>query len=162
MMNVLLPVDGLDDAKLIMDFVSKYHWNQEAQFKVMHVIGATQNEDEYSKAERSAKALVKEICEQVKALLPKSQVVSEVRSGSAVYEIVMEAFHWKANMIVMGYRTREGTKPFQAGSVSVGVSTQASCSVAIIRPEAFAETASDKSEESGSQAVHEWMASYRS
>ncbi len=157
MMKVLLPVDGMDDAKLIMDFVSKYHWSQQTQFKVLHVIGATNTEDELIAAEEAAGKLLKEICRQVELVLPESEVTSEVRSGSAVYEIVMEAFHWPANMIVMGYRTRDAAKPFLAGSVSSGVSTQASCSVAIIRPEVVKETASG-SNESGSQ-VHDWLAS---
>lgn len=158
MMRVLLPVDGVDDTKLIMDFVSKHHWAQGTQFKVLHVIGATNTDDELAAAEQSANKLLKEVSEQIRVLLPQSEVTSEVRSGSAVLEIVTEAFHWPASMIVMGYRTRDAAKPFLAGSVSSGVSTQASCSVAIIRPEVAKESNHDGSK----LEVHDWMASSRS
>jgi len=140
-MKVLLPVDGFDDAKLIMDFVSKYRWPPDTEFRVLHVVGSNDTDAAAAKAQEVAEELVAKIAKEVRALVQETQVSSEVRCGSAVFEIVDEAYHWKANMIVMGYRTRPAVKPYMLGTVSTGVSTQASCSVAIIRPQECESTA---------------------
>jgi len=140
-MKVLLPVDGSDDAKLIVDFVSKYRWPSDTQFRVLHVVGSNDTDAAAAQAQQAAEELVAKTGLEVSALVPGARVGSEVRCGSAVFEIIEEAYHWKANMIVMGYRTRPAVKPYLLGTISTGVSTQASCSVIIIRPEECQSTA---------------------
>lgn len=134
-MKILLPVDGLDDAKLILDFVSKYRWPSAVQFKLLHVVGSNKAESQARKAENQAHILVEQLAKRLKSKIKSAKITVEVRFGSAIYEIVDAAISWNSQMIVMGYRTRPKIKPFFTGSVANGVATVAPCSVAIIRPE---------------------------
>jgi nucleotide-binding universal stress UspA family protein len=133
-MKILLPVCGSDDGKLIVDFVSNYHWPPNASFKVIHVLGSSATEEEYAQAEREATVVVGGVTERLNAIVPASAACWEILSGAAVYEIVETASKWHADMIVMGARTRVDIESFLAGSVSKGVVMQAPCSVVVIRP----------------------------
>src|SRR5262249_43128463 len=119
-MKVLLPIDGSDDAKLIMDFVSKYRWPSDTEFRVFHVVGSNDTDAAAAQAQQAAEALVETLAKEVGALVPNAKVGYRVQCGSAVFEIVNEAYNWKANMIVMGYRTRPAVKPYLLGTVSTG------------------------------------------
>jgi nucleotide-binding universal stress UspA family protein len=134
-MKILLPIDGDNDAELVLDFVFKYQWPSEVEFKVLHVVGSNEAESQAIEAEQDSHSLVNRIAQKLKAKFPKAKVLVEVRFGSAVYEIVESALELHSHMIVMGYRTRQNIKPFFTGSVANGVATVAPCSVAIIRPE---------------------------
>src|SRR6516164_1837430 len=137
-MKILLPIDGLDDSKLIMDFVLKYQWPGQVEFRVLHVVGSNDGEAQAKNAEQEAHVLVDQVGKRLKSLISSAKVTAEVRFGSATCEIVDAAIGWGAQMIVMGYRTRPNVKPFFTGSVANGVATVAPCSVAIIRPDTSA------------------------
>lgn len=134
-MKILLPIDGDGDAELILDFVSKYQWPSNVEFNVLHVVGSNASENQAKEAEKQSRILLDRIADKLKSSSPSVKVTTEVRFGSAVYEIVESAVELHSQMIIMGYRTRENIKPFFTGSVANGVATVAPCSVAIIRPE---------------------------
>lgn len=133
-MKVLLPIDGIEDAKLILDFVSKHHWPAGTAFNVLHVIGPCQTDEIARRAELDAAILIKDVSERVEALVSDGRVVTSVRSGSPVYEILDAASTSHISMIIMGYRVSYGMERAVMGSVANGVSIQAPCSVVIIRP----------------------------
>jgi len=133
-MKILLPVCGSEDAKLIVDFVSNYHWPPHASFNVIHVLGKSDTEAQFAEAEKNATILLDNVIERLKAILPAAPACLEVLSGAAIFEIIEAASKWHADMIVMGARTRSDIESFLMGSVSKGVVMQAPCSVVIIRP----------------------------
>ncbi len=134
-MKILLPVFGLGDSKLIVDFVKNYHWPEQTVFKLVHVLGSSANEAAVLEAQKNATELLSQLSHQLTVIVPDSEVTSEIISGEPTYEIIELSLKWKADMIVMGYRTRSDIQGFLAGSVSKGVVMQAPCSVAIIRPQ---------------------------
>lgn len=127
-MKVLLPVCGLDDGNLIIDFVSRYQWPKETQFEVFHVVGDIGTNE-------SAREMVTNISNRLKFLLREAEIRAKVCSGVIIHEITDEALRWQASMIVMGYRIRPTVEPSLARSVSRSVSIQAPCPVVTIRPE---------------------------
>jgi nucleotide-binding universal stress UspA family protein len=133
-MKVLLPVYGVDDAHLIIDFVVNYRWPPATAFKVIHVLGTSDTDATAQIAEDAAKTLILSVLNKLKEHLTKSEFSSELVHGAAILEIVNAAGSWKADMIVMGYRTIPMKERLLSGSVSNGVVMQAPCSVAIIRP----------------------------
>jgi nucleotide-binding universal stress UspA family protein len=133
-MKVLLPIDGSNDADLILDFVSKYHWPDTVKFKVVNVVGPCETKSLAQQAEERAKQVVERVAHRVRMLVCQAPVQTEVRFGSAIYEILDSASSWRPNMIIMGYRTRPAIERCLMGSVATGVALQAPCSVTIIRP----------------------------
>jgi nucleotide-binding universal stress UspA family protein len=133
-MKILLPVFGMADSQLIFDFVRNYHWPSQTVFKLLHVLGSSETDTAVLEAQKKATELLSEISHKLTVLVPESEVSWEIISGAPTYEIIELSLKWKADMIVMGYRTRSDIQGFMAGSVSKGVVMQAPCSVAIIRP----------------------------
>lgn len=133
-MKILLPVYGKQDGKLIIDFVANYSWPPGIQMKVIHVLGSSPDQEAERTARQTAEELISWFRGRLSSLVTAAELSSEILSGSANYEIVKLAGDWQANMIVMGYRTREDIKTVLAGSVSRGVVIDAPCSVVVLRP----------------------------
>ncbi len=133
-MKILLPVYGKQDGKLIIDFVANYSWPPGIQMKAIHVLGSSADEDAESIARQAAEELIAWFGERLGSLVATAELTTDILSGSANYEIIQAASNWQANMIIMGYRTREDVKSVLAGSVSRGVMIEAPCSVVVIRP----------------------------
>lgn len=135
-MKVLLPVDGIFDAKFIIDFISNYRWLRGTQFKLLHVINVPAQRRDAKKIIRDSQDLLDGLIKKVERHLPESLVEREITAGHPIEEIIRQAQSWEANMIVMGYRTRHASQQQYAGSVSRGVTLSAPCSVVVIRPPA--------------------------
>jgi len=133
-MKVLLPVSDSYDSKLILDFAGNYRWLKGTEFRVIHVVGSCESDAEAKEATEKATQLVEAVATKTQAMLAECKVTSEIVIGMPVFEITQAAHDWKANMIVMGYRAERMLHPCIAGSVSRGVTLQAPCSVAVIRP----------------------------
>jgi nucleotide-binding universal stress UspA family protein len=131
-MRILLPVYGRDDAKLIVDFVCNYRWPPHSTFKLIHVLGGSTDDKAAVLSQASAETLIVELQRRVSALLPSVEISWEIVSGEAVLEIINAANEWTADMIVMGYRKRNGMHESAIASVAKAVAMQAPCSVAII------------------------------
>lgn len=134
-MKVLLPVQGLDDGNLIIDFVSRYQWPKETQFEVLHVVGGMRTDEYAGHLDKAAREMVTNISNRLKFLLREAEIRAKVCSGATIHEITDEAMRWQASMIVMGYRICPAVEPSLARSVSRSVSIQAPCPVVTIRPE---------------------------
>jgi nucleotide-binding universal stress UspA family protein len=133
-MKILIPVDGLDDAKLIVDFVANYHWPPGSQFKIVHVLGSSNTEGLAKTAEADSDQVLKQVVAKLRPFLNGHEITCELLRGGAILEIVNASSQWHSDMIVMGYRTRGIMERLISGSVSNAVVMQAPCSVAIIRP----------------------------
>jgi nucleotide-binding universal stress UspA family protein len=131
-MKVLLPVEGLFDAKFIIDFISNYRWLRGTQFKLLHV--TAESDTGVTDAELAANAMLDGLIETIQRHLPDSVVEKEVIVGTPIYSIIQQSTDWEANMIVMGFRSGRSVHQYLAGSVSRGVTLQAPCSVVVIRP----------------------------
>ncbi|MDR3615845.1 MAG: universal stress protein [Candidatus Obscuribacterales bacterium] len=133
-MKILLPVYSSDDAKLIVDFVCNYRWPPHPSFALIHVVDDTTNDKTAGLTRSSAESLIAVLVKRLTALLPAAEISWKIVSGETVLEIVTMANNWEADMIVMGYRKRNGIHDCAIASVSKAVAMQAPCSVAIISP----------------------------
>ncbi len=135
-MRILLRVDGAVDAKFIIYFIWNSCWLRGTEFKLLHVVGSSINENEATKQVEKADGMLDEIAQRINRYLADAKVEREVVVGMPIYEILQIARDWHANMIVMGYRTGISVHQHLAGSVSRGVTLQAPCSGVVIRPPA--------------------------
>jgi nucleotide-binding universal stress UspA family protein len=71
--------------------------------------------------------------ERVQTNFPNWKVTADSSCGSAAWELVSKADHWKPDLIVVGSHGRTGLGRFVLGSVSQRVLTEAVCSVRIAR-----------------------------
>jgi nucleotide-binding universal stress UspA family protein len=143
-MKVLMPVYSLDDARMIVDFASNYHWPAGSSFMLLHVLGSASDEAACACAEKEADILLLQVAELVKGVVHEATVFKTVKSGDAVLEIITLASQWTANMIVMGFRVRSDIRSQLAGSVSKGVAMQSPCSLAVIHPGQMLENPADQ------------------
>jgi nucleotide-binding universal stress UspA family protein len=130
-MRVLLPVNGTFDATFIIDFVSNHHWPAELEFKILHVCDS---DAQAKDTQVEVFQLFDSIAHKITTHLPGCLVNTEIVVGTPIYDIVQQAKEWRADMIVMGYRTGPFIHNYLAGSVSRGVAMQTPCSLVVIRP----------------------------
>lgn len=93
-------------------------------------------QDRFEKECDAAKAVLK-LAEagrdRVRANFPNWKVTAKSSCGSAAWELVAEADHWKPDLIIVGSHGRTALSRFVLGSVSQRVLTEARCSVRIAR-----------------------------
>lgn len=85
------------------------------------------------KAAKEAHALAERARERVQTNFPNWKVSADSSCGSAAWELVSKADHWKPDLIIVGSHGRSALGRFVLGSVSQRVLTEALCSVRIAR-----------------------------
>lgn len=145
-MKVLFATDGSDCAQVALDSILEGSWPDQTAIMVVYVVptispyyigfyygyaAALSLVDETGR--KQGQEILSKTVSQLKAGLPKVEVVSSLKSGNAAEEIIDTAKKWDADLIVMGSHGRSGLSRFFMGSVAESVLSRASCSVEVIR-----------------------------
>ncbi len=142
-MKVLLAVADEEFGAAITDFVTHHKWPAGTHFRVLHVMEWTPPERELlhsqtvsqylEEARQAATRLTGQVAVKVQQELRDVLVEEVITEGSPVQRIIGNASGWQADMIVVGSHGRKGVSLFLLGSVSLGVVSNAPCSVVVIR-----------------------------
>lgn len=154
-MNILVAVDGSANSQAAIDAVLGMNWPEGTEIKLFSVvkggeffgIAAGHSHDEAMEAVRVA---LKSMADELKETLKQCDITFEVVHGDARHQIVEQAKHWDAHLIIMGSRGNKGLDLMLLGSVSQGVLMQASCPVLVVKYDAERE---DQELQSGFQNV---------
>jgi len=84
-------------------------------------------------AAKEALGLAQRAQERLQTNFPHWKVTADSLCGSAAWELIAKADHWKPNLILVGSHGRTALGRFVLGSVSQRVLTEALCSVRIAR-----------------------------
>jgi nucleotide-binding universal stress UspA family protein len=84
-------------------------------------------------AAKEALGLAQRAQERLQTNFPHWKVTADSSCGSAAWELIAKADHWKPNLILVGSHGRTALGRFVLGSVSQRVLTEALCSVRIAR-----------------------------
>ncbi len=149
-MKVLLAVADEEFGAAIADFVTHHKWPEGTAFRVLHVMEWTPPERELMVSQtltqyledshKLAAKLTADMSRSIHNNLPSCEIEEVIMEGSPVQRIIASANAWKADMIVVGSHGRRGVSLFILGSVSLGVVSNANCSVVVIRAPQGAET----------------------
>lgn len=150
-MNILLAVDGSSHSASAVQAVSTRPWPQGSHVRVLSIVenagpppmgdlmvGAGGDLDKLRRQQtEEAKKLTTRVAGslQVKGL----SVETAIREGNPRDNIIEEARHWPADLIVLGSHGYTGIKRLVLGSVAQSVVSHAPCSVEVVRDRAAAE-----------------------
>ena len=135
-MGILLATDGSDTSLAAAQAVAETIWPEDTEVKVVSVV----NPMIYSLEEigllrdRRTSWAHRAIAQAVRVLEGTPLTVSgEVTAGGTAQQIIEQAKHWRADLIVLGTHERRGLKRLLLGSTSATVAKRAHCSVRVIR-----------------------------
>ena len=143
-MNILIAVDESEYAQAIVEFAAKSHWT-DSNIIVLSVVDPLKINslmavlpgpilDEMVEANlKRATTITASVANQIRSATKSCQVREEILEGKAAQVILEFAQEWKADLIVMGSHGKTGFSKLLLGSVSLAVTSHASCSVLIIR-----------------------------
>ncbi|MPZ78689.1 MAG: hypothetical protein GEU77_19485 [Deltaproteobacteria bacterium] len=145
--RVLIGVDGSPDAELAIDAVTQRQWPAGSEARLMTILekrlifltprfiprlarwsSAEDSHNDRAWVERMMKAATEKL--QSAGL----EISSAILTGDPRQGLLDAASNWKADCIFVGARGLSGIERFLIGSVSSGVSAEASCSVEVVRP----------------------------
>jgi nucleotide-binding universal stress UspA family protein len=143
-MNILLAVDGSEQAAAAVQAVSARPWPLGSNVRVLSVVevagpppvgefivqGADLDQLRAQQNEQAEKLTHAAAAELEKTGL---SVEETIREGSPGSTIVDEAKDWPADLIVMGTHGYTGLKKLMLGSVAQSVVSHAPCSVEVVR-----------------------------
>lgn len=150
-MKVLVALDDSPFSKGVVNSILSRPWPAHTTFKIVNVIEpmcivpSDYDPGEFQNAlnkmmdirRASAEKLCDSFLNQFKKKLPESQVIIEIREGSAKNEIVNSAIDWNADKILVGAHGRDVCPHNLLGSVSRSVVNTAPCSVEVVRTHAI-------------------------
>jgi nucleotide-binding universal stress UspA family protein len=138
-MKVLIATDGSTFSDAAVHAAAECSWSPDTQLRAITVIehpvfyGPVMILDRFISEGRE---VAEQVATKAEAELRKSgRLVSHtVREGAAVTdEIIAEAKEWGADLIFVGTHERTGTSRFLLGSVAERLSSNAPCSIEIVR-----------------------------
>ncbi len=143
-MKILIAVDESDYAQAIFDFVAKSHWTDSDIVvlsvvdplkinSLMAVLPGPVLDEMVEKNLQRAKTLTTSVANQIQSATKSCQVREEILEGKPAQVILEFAQEWKADLIVMGSHGKTGFSKLLLGSVSLAVTSHASCSVLLVR-----------------------------
>lgn len=152
-MKVLLAIADEDFGAAVTSFAVQHKWPEDTEFRVLHIIEWAPPERELAASQSLAQYLedrhhyaskvTSKAAAELKQAMPHASVEELIMEGSPVQRIIASANAWKADMIVLGSHGRRGINLFILGSVSLGVVSNASCSVVVIRKDGATEQHAD-------------------
>lgn len=170
-MKVLLAAADNEYGSAIADFVSHHKWPEGTSFRILHVIEWTPPEREltvsatlsqYLENRRNfAVQVTDEMAKKIKEKIPDCAIEEVIMEGSPVQRIIASANGWKADMIVVGSHGRKGVSLMILGSVSLGVVSNANCSVVVIRLPAAAEHSNRAEQETKAAGIGKVLEAFR-
>ena len=143
-MKILIAVDESEYTQAIVDFVVKSQWsasniivlNVVDPLKInslMAVLPGPILDEMVEKNLQRAKTTTTSAANQIRSAMKSCQVREEILEGKAAQVILELAQEWRADLIVMGSHGKTGFSKLLLGSVSLAVTSHASCSVLIVR-----------------------------
>lgn len=165
-MKVIIALDDSPYSKHVLEVVSRRHWPQDTEFKILHVLVPVELgswvDEEYpqiqseikERRQKNAELLCSEARLRMEKHCPDARVHFEIRHGSPRIEILQAATDWEANRIVIGAHGHNVCPHNLMGSVSRSVAEHAPCSVEIIKNKALQSSSRDGEQKKETTASH--------
>ncbi len=144
-MKVLVAVDQSEYARAISKFIIETQWSSNSEFvvlsaveslkvgNIMAILPGPVLDEMFETNWKNAQTLVADTAKAIRDAVKSTQVREEVIEGRAAQVILQFSQDWEADLIVMGSHGRTGFSKLMLGSVSLSVTSHASCSVLIVR-----------------------------
>jgi nucleotide-binding universal stress UspA family protein len=141
--RVLIAVDGSDNSMAAVRSIAARPWNPETEFKAISVIDRAFhdaawffNQEMIEKIDERLTQEARQTAQAAAEILRAAglKAIWEAMSGNPKTEIIEQARHWSACLIVVGSHGRRLIDRALQGSVAEAVAMQAPCSVEVIRP----------------------------
>lgn len=144
-MRILLAVDGSPGSDAAVREVLSRPWPQGTELRVVSVahpapfipdpvlIGAAVHYESLEKERERAAADVSRVAGEAARQAPDLTVTTATFEGSPKNNLLTEAEHWGADLVVVGSHGRGAVGRFLLGSVSHALALHAPCSVEIVR-----------------------------
>jgi nucleotide-binding universal stress UspA family protein len=141
-MRILLATDGSEHSRPVLAALLERPWPKDTKVRVISVAesplslgvyaGMGTNYDEWGEAStKHAQDVVNSTVDRIRAHGMAAEGL--IRHGDARTEIVEEAVHWRADVVLLGSHGRTGVTRWLVGSVAEHVARHAPCSVEIVR-----------------------------
>ncbi len=141
--KILIPVEELQLSESIIDFVAGYRWNEDAQFRILHVrelippvapmggIPVILPDGSYEEGLKIGRSLVDSLVRRLGSTIQR-KVEGFVEEDSVREAIIRNAEEWSADLILMATHGRHGLERWLLGSMSNAVVERAPCSIIIL------------------------------
>jgi nucleotide-binding universal stress UspA family protein len=141
-MRILLATDGSENARPALTALLERPWPKDSKVRVISVAetplslgvyaGMGTNYEQWGEAStKNAQDVVNFAVDRIREHgLPAEGLI---RHGDARAEIVEEATHWRADVVLLGSHGRTGVTRWLVGSVAEHVARHAPCTVEIVR-----------------------------
>ncbi len=144
-MKVLIAIDEFSTAELIVEFIYRNNWLQEAEVRLVYVVTPIVFSGPLSPYLDFPETAMKHVCDYGESVMRKAadQLMAELGKqiewtiplGDAAHSIVDEAQRCQSDLIIMGTHSPKGLQKLLCGSVSQAVAANAPCSVLILKIE---------------------------
>lgn len=147
--KVLVATDGSVYSEAAVNYAANWDWPSNVELRVVTVIEPLSSlgppNTNYKMASELLNAAEDLVLKAAEKLSHTNRKVSHhVRGGFAADEIVNEAKEWQADLIIIGTHGRKGITRFLLGSVAESVTSNAPCSVTLVKMPMAANAAAGK------------------